>query len=204
MLCFLHFMNKKLGDKISALDPRFRAKIEKLFKDMNESISMLYEVAIHDEKTGLHNNKFFESILEMEVEKAERGQQKLSLFMVDIDFFKKINDTYGHMKADELLERLAKVIKAHIRKSDVAARFGGEEFVVLLPETSLAKAKRLASRLKKEIKLDSMLKKYGLSVSGGITQFRGKGDSKKKFKERVDKALYQAKNTGRNKFVAVE
>lgn len=119
-------MDKKLGDKLSALDPRFRKKIQDLFASINESVSMLYDAAIHDEKTGLYNNKFFETFLEMEIEKAKRGHQKLSLVMIDIDFFKKINDKYGHIKADELLEKLADIIKIQIRKSDVAARFGGK------------------------------------------------------------------------------
>jgi len=196
-------MDKKLSKKISVLDPRFRKKIEDLFSAMNESISLLYEAATHDEKTGLYNNKFFETILEMEIEKTKRGKQKLSLIILDIDFFKKINDKWGHMKADELLARLAVVIKKQVRKYDIAARFGGEEFVILLPETSLEKSKKFSNRLRKKIHEDKTLSKYGLTVSGGITQFK-KGDLKKKFKERADKALYKAKNSGRDKFVNIK
>jgi len=196
-------MDKKLSKKISALDPRFKKKIEDLFSTMNESISLLYEAATHDEKTGLYNNKFFETILDMEIEKTKRGKQKLSLIIIDIDFFKKINDKWGHMKADELLARLAMVLKNQVRKYDLAARFGGEEFVILLPETSLEKAKKFSKRLKKSISEDKILLKYSLTVSGGITQFREK-DSRKKFKERADKALYQAKNSGRNKFIDIK
>lgn len=196
-------MDKKLENKISALDPKFKKKITDLFETMNQSISMLYEAATHDEKTGLYNNKFFETILDMEVEKAKRKQQKLSLIMIDIDFFKKINDKYGHIESDELLERLAKVLQEQIRKSDIAARFGGEEFMILLPETDIEKAKRLSSRLKRAIKSDKFLKKHNVNVSGGITQFKEK-DNKKKLKQRVDKALYKAKEEGRDKFVVIE
>jgi len=196
-------MDKKIEEKLHALDPRFKKKIQDLFESMNESISMLYDAATHDEKTGLYNNKFFETIFEMEIEKAMRKQQKLSIIMTDIDFFKKINDTHGHMKADEFLKRLAEVIQKQVRGSDVAARFGGEEFVILLPETNLEKAKRFATRLKTAIHSDKILSKYHVTVSGGITQFKEK-DNKKKMKERVDKALYQAKETGRDKFVAVK
>lgn len=195
-------MKRGIKEKMHALDPRFRKQINDLLENMHESISLLYEAAIHDEKTGLYNNKFFETMLDMEIEKAQRGKQNLSLMIIDIDFFKKINDKYGHMKADELMARLAKVVQTQIRKSDIAARFGGEEFIILLPETSLEKAKKLAFRLIKTIHGDPILNKHKLTVSGGITQFKQR-DSKKKLKQRADKALYQAKNTGRDKFVAL-
>lgn len=196
-------MNKKLREKASALDPKFKEKIEELFGTMKESISLLYEAATRDEKTGLYNSKFFETILDMEVEKVKRGQEKLSLFIIDIDFFKKINDKYGHLKADELLIRLAEVLTKQFRKSDIISRFGGEEFFILLPETDLKKAKKITSRLRTAIKSDKILKKHDVTVSGGLTEFKKK-DTKKMFKQRADKALYKAKNSGRDKFVSVE
>lgn len=195
-------MDKKIEEKLSALDPRFRKKIQDLFASINESVSMLYDAAIHDEKTGLYNNKFFETVFEMEAEKAKRKQQKLSMIMTDIDFFKKINDTHGHMKADEFLKRLADVIMKQVRKSDITARFGGEEFIILLPETNLEKAKKFAARLKNAIHSDSILKRYHVTVSGGISQYKD-SENRNKLKERVDKALYNAKETGRDRFVAM-
>ena len=192
-------MDKKIEEKLSALDPRFKKKIQDLFESINESVSMLYDVAIHDEKTGLYNNKFFETVFEMEAEKAKRGQQKLSLIMTDIDHFKQINDTLGHMKADELLKRLADVIRKQIRKSDIVCRFGGEEFIVLLPETNLDKAKKFAVRLKAAIHADPVLKKNHVNVSGGISQYKDK-EPRKNLKERVDQALYKAKEGGRDRF----
>jgi len=195
-------MDKKQMKKLHALDPRFKKKIEDLFLAMNESIDMLYEAATHDEKTGLYNNKFFESILSMEMEKAQRGYQKLSLVVIDIDFFKKINDKYGHVKADSFLKQLALVLQKQLRASDIASRFGGEEFFLLLPETNLQKTKKLCVRLRKAIHSDKILKKYGITVSGGATQYRKK-ESEKSFKERADKALYKAKNSGRDRFVVV-
>jgi len=197
-------MEKNLKKRLSVLDPKFRKKITELFDTMHESISVLYDLAIHDEKTGVYNNKFFESILDMEVEKAKRGKQKLSLIMVDIDYFKKVNDTYGHIKADELLAKLASVLKKQARKSDIVARFGGEEFIILLPETSLNKANKFASRLKKAIHSDKILKSHKINVSGGISQFREKRDSKNNLKKRADKALYLAKERGRDRFVSMD
>ncbi len=192
-------MDKDFDEKLGALDPRFKEKITHLLESMHESVSMLYEAATHDEKTGLYNNKFFETILDMEIEKAKRGKQKLSIIMTDIDFFKKINDTLGHIKADEILKKLAELSKKQARKSDVTARFGGEEFVILLPETNLEKAKKFAARLKRAIHSDKFLKRYNVTVSGGISQYRDK-ESKQRFKERVDKALYKAKKAGRDRF----
>ena len=196
-------MDKKLRKKVSALDPKFKEKIEELFGTMKESISLLYEAAIRDEKTGLYNSKFFETILDMEIEKVKRGQEKLSLFIIDIDFFKKINDKYGHLKADELLIRLAEVLTKQFRKSDIISRFGGEEFFILLPGTDLKKAKKITSRLRTAVKSDKILKKHSLTISGGLTEFKKK-DTKKRFKQRADKALYKAKQSGRDKFVSVE
>jgi len=196
-------MDKELGKKMSALDPLFKKRVEELFDLINESVSNLYDAATHDEKTGLYNNKFFENILDMEIEKAGRGEEKLCLLLIDIDFFKKINDTYGHLKADELLKKLAEVIKKQVRKSDIAARFGGEEFFIILPGTTLVKAKKFAQRLRKSIKSDKTLKKYKVTISGGLTEFK-KDDTKKRFKKRADKALYQAKKSGRDKIVVVK
>ena len=196
-------MDKKLNKKIFALDPKFKKKIEELFETMNESISILYDAATHDEKTGLYNSKFFDNMVDLEIEKVKRGYEKLSLIVIDIDFFKKINDKYGHIKADDILVRLARIFEKTLRKSDIISRFGGEEFFMLLPGTNLEKAKRLISRLKTNIKKDSLLKRYKVTVSGGLTEFKSK-DTKKNFMKRADKALYQAKNSGRDKFVVIK
>ena len=199
----MSFFEGDFEKKISALDPKFREKISELFETMQRSISMLYESAIRDEKTGLYNHKFFETIIKMEIEKVKRNKEKLSLIIIDIDFFKKLNDAYGHLKGDELLAHLAKLLLKTLRKSDIASRFGGEEFFLLLPETSLEKAKKLGARLKRAIHADKTFQKYNLTVSGGITEFR-KRDTETKFKERVDKALYQAKKQGRDRFVVTK
>ena len=190
----------EFNEKISALDPQFRQRITEMFEAMHKSISMLYDAAVKDEKTGVYNHKFFDTIIDMEIEKAKRREQKLSLMILDIDFFKKVNDTYGHIKADHLLSHLAKILKEKIRKSDILARFGGEEFIILLPGTNIEKAGKLAERLKKAINSDSILKKHNITVSGGISQFKLR-DDKLKLKERADKALYKAKKEGRNRFI---
>jgi len=136
----------------------------------------------------------------MEFEKAKRGLQKLSLLIIDIDFFKKINDQYGHVKADELLKKLAEILVETTRNSDIVARFGGEEFIILFPETNLAKAKEVSSRIRLAVKKDKLLKTHNLTISGGLTEYIEK-DTIKKMATRADKALYDAKNSGRDKLV---
>ncbi|MEK6906152.1 MAG: GGDEF domain-containing protein, partial [Nanoarchaeota archaeon] len=133
-----------------------------------------------------------------------RVKRNLSIVMIDIDFFKKINDKYGHIKADELLKRLANIIKKATRKADVAARFGGEEFVIFLPEIDIDKAERFASRIKKDVDNDKIIKKHKLTISIGVTQFRNSTDTKKKLMQRVDSALFKAKRTGRNKLIVIK
>lgn len=189
-----------INEKLNVLDPKFRREVENMFGSINESISMLYDKATMDEKTGVYNNKFFQTIFHMEIEKAKRHYQELCLFLLDIDHFKKINDTYGHIKADDLLERLGKILRESTRDSDIVARFGGEEFVILLPETGIEEAKEVTSRIRKAIKKDVLLKKHKLTVSGGLTEFRSK-DNEKKMLKRADKALYDAKEGGRDRFV---
>jgi diguanylate cyclase (GGDEF)-like protein len=189
--------------ELNILDPEFKKQIEKILGHVNSSISMLYEAATHDRKTKVYNYSFFKSIFKMEFEKARRNLQKLSLLIIDIDYFKKINDTYGHVKADEMLARLGKILKESVRESDIVSRFGGEEFVVLFPETNLKKASEVALRLRDKIKKDSFLKKYRLTVSGGLTKYE-KRDSMKTMQERADKALYEAKEKGRDRIIVLE
>ncbi len=193
-------MKKDVKKKLDILDPKFRKQIEDVFENINISISMLYDAATQDNKTGVYNHNFFQSVFKMEFEKAKRGFQKLSLLIVDIDFFKKINDKYGHIQADELLKQLAKILKKSTRKSDIVARFGGEEFIVLLTETNLKKAKEVSSRIRNSIKKDMILKKHKLTISGGLTEYIQK-DTMKKIMARADKALYNAKDSGRDKII---
>ena len=193
-------MEKVVKRDLDILDPKFKKEIEKMLNSVHASISMLYEAATQDVKTGIYNFSFFNAIFKMEFEKAKRGNEKLSLLVIDIDFFKKINDAYGHVKADVLLKKLADVLKKSTRGSDVVARFGGEEFVVLFSETSLVKAKQVVARMRNNIKKEPMLKKHGLNVSGGLTEYK-KGDTMKRMMSRADKSLYEAKKTGRDKIV---
>lgn len=186
-------MNNK---KLDFISPKFREKIKLAIQHLDTSIDSLYELAVRDEKTGLYNHRFFKNIFSIELEKAKRGK-KLSLIIIDIDFFKKINDTYGHLVGDKMIKALADLLKESFRKSDVIARFGGEEFFIMLPNTSINKAKIVAERIRKKV-LKSKLKKYKITISLGVAEYK-KADNFQRIEERADKALYKAKKEGRNR-----
>jgi diguanylate cyclase (GGDEF)-like protein len=172
-------------------------ELKKLLDKIHLNVNKLYHVATHDEKTGLHNHVFFKEVLMLELEKARRGKS-LSLIIADIDFFKKVNDTYGHLTADKILQKLAKVLEKQLRIYDVAARFGGEEFFIMLPNTKLSKARKIAVRLLRAVHKDSMLSRYKITVSMGVADYNER-DNFERLSNRADKALYRAKRTGRNR-----
>jgi diguanylate cyclase (GGDEF)-like protein/PAS domain S-box-containing protein len=163
-----------------------------------------YELSITDSLTGLYNSRHFYSQIEVEIERAQRYQRPLSLLLLDVDKFKLFNDTYGHLEGDRVLSGLAQVIRDCIRLSDSAYRYGGEEFVAILPETDSAEAIRVAERLRSsfaEMKLTTMAgDETTMTVSIGVSCFRS-GDDAKEFIRRADAGTYAAKWQGRNKVV---
>lgn len=177
-------------------------KIEKLVKEAKENLELLYEIATHDEKTGLYNYKFFKNVFAIEIAKARRGEP-LCLAIIDADDFKRINDKLGHLFGDRTLKEVARVLKKGLRESDVTARYGGEEFLIMLPETNLKKAKKVAERIRKNVLQDSFLAKYNITVSIGVSEFR-KNDALAKMMKRADSALRKAKLQGKNRVVLTE
>ena len=158
--------------------------------------------------TGVPNRKAFDETLNMSVGKAISDNENLCLLMIDIDHFKRFNDDYGHIVGDEVLKFVAKKIKELVRGRDFLARFGGEEFVVILPKTPIQGAKTVAENIREffaqaKLKARATSKKLGIiTVSIGAACYRP-GESLEKFINRSDQALYFAKNAGRNQ-VAVE
>jgi diguanylate cyclase (GGDEF)-like protein len=130
----------------------------------------------------------------------KRYGKKFSVIMFDVDFFKKINDTFGHEKGDEVLFEIAEIVKKELRNVDLIFRYGGEEFIIILPETDLKKAVEIAERIKKRIENHKFLINRKITVSMGVTEYK-KGENKKDLIKRVDNYLYEAKRTGRNKVV---
>lgn len=181
------------------------------------NLSNLYQKATLDELTGLFNRHFLMQRLKEEIKKAWRYRQPLSLIFIDLDFFKQINDDHGHQIGDQLLMELGEFIKKLIRDYDVACRFGGEEFVVLLPQTTLDNAFDLADRLREKVAnhlFCDNTKKLKITASFGVSMTPEFSDSTNQFTEEqlnnivdkmvaeADDALYQAKESGRNRVVA--
>ena len=182
---------------------------ERIEADLRSAQARLEVIATHDSLTGLGNRRLFERALKVEFARGARQQQSLALVMLDIDFFKRYNDTYGHVAGDQCLAQVAGVLQRCCRRpSDLAVRYGGEEFAVLLPDTDAQGAWAMAEQIRHAIK-DEQIIHCGspsgyLTVSLGCNAFVPKGgDSIEVFIERADTALYQAKNFGRNRTVVL-
>jgi diguanylate cyclase (GGDEF)-like protein/PAS domain S-box-containing protein len=159
--------------------------------------------SIRDPLTELFNRRFMEESLERELHQAARTQKPVSIIMLDIDHFKHLNDTYGHDAGDEVLKELGKLIKRHIRGGDIACRFGGEEFILILPNASLELAKKRAEDIRKMV--ESLNLEYDhqpvgmVTVSLGIATYPNHGANMEAVLRKADEALYQAKDSGRNR-----
>ncbi|MDM8550179.1 GGDEF domain-containing protein [Desulfobacterales bacterium HSG2] len=178
-----------------------------LQKSRELSLSYLYMerlqkqllIAIYtDRLTGLHNRRKFDEMIKIEKERATRYNIPFSIVFIDIDHFKKINDTYGHDVGDQVLIEISSVLKSRIRITDWAFRWGGEEFILLLPVTSADKSLDLAERLRFIIENHSFPHGRQLTISAGVAQFRN-DESIDNLIKRADEALYRAKSGGRNK-----
>ena len=166
----------------------------------------MMELNITDGLTGIYNRRHFESRLGAECERHERYGRKLSLVMIDIDFFKSINDTYGHQCGDQVLKSVAASIASGIRKSDCLARYGGEEFCCLLPETGIKNALMIAELFRKQVEdlvITYQTSKIKVTISLGVSELWA-SDIPETLLKRADQALYEAKRTGRNKVVTLE
>ncbi len=167
----------------------------------NIEVELEYQ-AKHDYLTRLNNRIELEKYFKEELLRSERYQHHLSIFMIDIDHFKHINDRYGHLTGDTVLKLFAELLLKSIRTSDYVARYGGEEFVVILPETPGSEALELAERLRLKISTQNIELEKGLiniSISLGIASYPEHGSNYEKLLEVADIAMYQAKNKGRNR-----
>ncbi len=162
------------------------------------------ELSRKDGLTELYNHRFFHQLLDTEVSRAERYGRVVSLLMIDIDDFKRYNDTHGHPAGDLILRRLARLLKRSSRNCDFVARYGGEEFAVIVPEVKPDSARRMAERVRNlidesDFEGEEALPGGRLTISVGVATFPAQAESKRELLEHADQALYQAKAAGKNR-----
>ncbi|HEY2009275.1 MAG TPA: PleD family two-component system response regulator [Rhizomicrobium sp.] len=174
---------------------------------LRHNVQLSLEMAITDQLTGLHNRRYMSRHLDTLLGNAKKNGRPLAFVIMDIDFFKHVNDTHGHDIGDEVLREFAARINANVRGIDLACRYGGEEFVVAMPDTDLAFACNIAERLRQSIettpvKISRAPGELNITISIGIAKAEGENDTAEALLHRADQALYRAKRTGRNKVVA--
>ncbi len=177
-----------------------------MVRRLREGRIELERLSVTDPLTGLANRRHLMAELEREVKRSERLERKFSVVMLDVDHFKKFNDTYGHPAGDEVLKRLAAILHGLVREVDTAARYGGEEFLVVLPETPASEAQRVAERIRvrlaeEKFKPSGGSAGAGVTVSIGLAEFPADGKTPEVVIEAADQALYRAKEGGRNRVI---
>ncbi|MEJ6784674.1 PleD family two-component system response regulator [Aminobacter sp. Piv2-1] len=199
---------------VRPLDPqeliaRLRTQVRrKRYNDeLRQSVSQTIEMAVTDGLTGLHNRRYLDGHLPKLFERAIARRRPLSVMITDLDRFKQVNDTYGHDGGDEVLREFARRMRKSVRGIDLACRFGGEEFVIVMPDTDGALAEVVAERIRKEVAqtpfaVSGAAKPIPVTVSVGVSSLRQEGDSVAGLMKRADLALYDAKTAGRNRVVA--
>lgn len=188
---------------------RVRTQIRrKRYSDkLYDSFQHNMEMAVTDALTNLHNRRYMESHLKTLTANSCESGKPLSLMILDIDFFKAVNDSHGHDVGDDVLREFSKRLQKNIRGIDLACRFGGEEFVVVMPDTDISMAYIVAERIRRTIAEKTFLVKGGslsqnITASIGVSGFQDKDDTPEGLLKRADEALYRAKNDGRNRVVA--
>ena len=189
----------KAGDKIqvgdTVLQLSYGDEIER------EYHARLFELAARDALTGLYNKRFVLNELENHLRIARRSHRVFSVILLDIDDFKQVNDRFGHLAGDDYLRQVAGLFVRSLREQDIAGRIGGEEFLVILPETALDGACRLANRVRRSVEefvLPLAEGEVRATISAGVCQYESRFQDAREFLARADKALYEAKNAGKN------
>ncbi len=188
------------------MDKRSDDELVKLVKRLNEAQTHLRHMAVTDELTGLRNRRYIVERLEEEFQRSKRTGRPLGLIMLDIDYFKQVNDEFGHIFGDVVLRVIAARIRTSLRKQDLVGRVGGEEFLVVCPDSSLEETVVVAERIRTIINGEEIgdgINQVKVALSAGVTMLNAKDKSADKVFSRADTALYKAKEEGRNRVVVV-
>jgi diguanylate cyclase (GGDEF)-like protein len=198
--------------KVRRENEHLRAELEQALRDVKEknaqlenSLKWVEQMAATDPLTGLYNRRHFGKVIDQLFAEAQRYDKDLSCVMIDLDGYKQMNDSYGHQVGDQILVTAGKVISANMRRMDVAARYGGDEFVLLLPHANADEAAAVANRIREEFRAASatLLKRdKGISMSIGIGSLKGNSPPHAdQLVARADAALYEAKEAGRDRIM---
>ena len=202
----LSFFRK--GDiKFSTDEIEFYQRIIQEVSNILDKINLFYQTkedTFRDHLTGVYNRRYFNQRLQMELKRAERYKRDLSILMIDIDNFKQVNDKYGHITGDDVLKKLVTVLRQNLRESDILVRYGGEEFVALLPETNSENAYAAGEKLRVAVELNLAVpieageKAKKITISIGVSSYPTFADSSENLIQQADERLYQAKHKGKN------
>ena len=194
---------KHMAESNRGLEEKLQASSREIVQ-LREHLERLEREASMDGLTGVANRKRFDVTLRQEIASANRDQSQVSLLMVDIDFFKKFNDTYGHLLGDQVLRLVARYLTDCIKGNDLAARYGGEEFAVILPRTRLEDAVHVAEQIRSHVAAKKVVNRRTgealgkITLSIGVGEYR-MGETPAELIHRADEALYLAKKTGRDR-----
>lgn len=190
---------KKTIEKLTS----YEKELSRVVTTLTKQNSMLKSIATTDELTGIFNRHYFDEIISVAMERNDRYHEPLTMIFFDIDHFKQVNDTWGHSTGDEVLIKISKTVKSHIRKPDVLIRWGGEEFTILLPQTNIKGGTAVAEKLR--VLLENQIHPHaGKVTSSFAVAERYLEESFENWFERLDKALYAAKEKGRNCVITVQ
>lgn len=198
----------QMAGEIALHTHRLEEEIRARTKDLEEANRRLEALAVTDGLTGLFNRRRFEEVLDLEVRRAQRQGTPLSLLMMDVDHFKFYNDTHGHPAGDEVLRALGRLVRERVRSTDIACRYGGEEFVVILPGTSRTDALILANDLRRLVEAhpfahEATQPEGRLTISIGVATYPVDAGDEVALVRAADQALYRAKQNGRNRVETV-
>ncbi len=173
---------------------------------LRDNVQQSMELAVTDPLTGLYNRRYMETQIETLVDNAANRGKSLSILTLDVDFFKKVNDTHGHDAGDMVLKELSERIKENIRNVDLPCRVGGEEFIVVLPDTDINVAEKVAERLRRSVgsklfDVPDLKTGLNITISIGLSAYEGSSDTMEAMFKRADQALYKAKDSGRNQVI---
>jgi two-component system cell cycle response regulator len=200
-------LSKPVDPQEMAARVRTQIKRKRYADFLRDNLDHSLELAVTDQLTGLHNRRYMTGQLAALVNRAVRGGEPVAALMIDIDHFKKINDSFGHPIGDEVLREFAVRLASNVRAIDLPCRYGGEEFTVIMPDTKLEDAQRIAERIRLHVAGSPFRVAHGeeqltVTISIGVASTSGEEDSPEALLKRADDAVYEAKAAGRNKVVA--